>query len=336
MSISRAPSNPFGAAAARPSSLGIDPSGIWEEDDDDSGDDDDDDGENDSDSDLLAEALPPAWDFFDVDAVKLRQKKANHQPIRVQRVRFQRVTAGNKKQGIEGEYDARVVNRAWALQKFGPGKFFVVGVNSRGHYVAGATIRLGGPVVVPIGATPSAEWEPMQNAGAPVMQTPGDANQQMSQQIIQAAVQRLMTDVRPAAPPMDPIRDAIAQSMKMMSLQMQMQMQAAAAAKPAGPDPLTMMLFKELIARRENPGGGMDEGIKFLTLGMQIAAGGKASDDGDDGPEPWMEILKTAVDRMGPGTVSLFSHAFLNVEQAKAVDDMIKHQTTVPTTGESE
>lgn len=278
------------------------------------------DDEEESDEALLAEAVPPNWDFFELNPAKLREKKANDVPIIIERIRLQRYDRGQRR-GIPGDFDARKVDRAWLLREFGPGDYYVTGINRRGVYVIGSRINVGNNAGQPSALQNPAAWQP--TGSQPLLQD----QSAFVQEILRASVQNMLRMGAPPAPREDPIKDSVAAALKVMTLNMAQ----ASQREPERPqaDPMTMLLMKEILAdRREaraqpSGGGSMEEIFKAVTLGMQLKdmiGGGEAP----EGPPPWMDIVKTAVDRMGPGAVSLLSHAFLPVEAAGAVDEMIK------------
>jgi hypothetical protein len=296
-------------------------------------------GGDDSDDAILRSCVPESFDFFEVNAGRLREVRDSGNDPRIARVRFKRYV-GAKRVGLVGEYDASMVNSAWLIEKQpesahdwagGPGRYEIGCLNESGNYVTGKSVDVGTGAAAPSPApafgqprraTTAAHWQ-----GAYAQPAPAAS---ITDQILTVAMERLLN---PPPPPPDPMKDTVSTMLKMMQLQQtqaleQLRVQAQIAAKPSGGDDLTKILLGELLnQKRSSPMDGMREMLDgFMAFRALMGSGEAGAVDPADPPPHWIKILDSAINEMGPGVTSLAAHAILGDEGAASIDEMIKKQ----------
>ena len=201
----------------------------------------------------LGRYVPPTWDVFDIDPVRIAECLDQGLDPTFARVRLYRCDGGPHDGRIAGEFDPWQVTTAWMLANVGPGRYDVKVLNRRALHVTGRRVSVGGPQAAaptgpqappqppqqtggpwggPVQATPQAHpYTPPQPGGfqaamlgavptqAPPPVDPYAQGPQygggIQEQMLSAMIQRMVN------PPPAPMRDALASMMKMMALGMQ-------------------------------------------------------------------------------------------------------------------
>ena len=280
---------------------------------------------------ILAECVPPSWDFFEIEPERLHAVREKGNDPRIDKIRLKKYV-GAKRVAIAGEWDASSVNLEWLYENFEPGKYEVLAVNRRGYFVTGGKVEIG----VTHDETPA--YEPGRTRATTAAAYRGGYRQQGSIQdrIIEAALERFL---QPAAPAVDPMKDSIASLVKLIGVQQASAAQnlttqidlmrngANGGGKPQT-DPITALLLKELITSRREETGGVDNAIEALKLGLQLKDmwGGDGQPSADTESKEWIVIAKSAIENLGGPVTSAIAHGIFGAEGAAPIDDLIKEQ----------
>lgn len=284
--------------------------------------------------------LPPNCDLVELTPEHIRRAlERNHDPT-VTAIIIGRVNGGR----VEhlGTFAAAGATLAQVAATYGSGVYQITYKNNSGAYVGARRVhvgpdgaRVGPPPMGAAGMAPSTAGYPViagQRSGSP-----------LEALALRALEQKLFGQQD------DPMRGAMAETLKLMALGAESQRQAAAAAAESQRSFLEMvmklqtfgreqqpssdktvdLLTKLLLAERARPNNGaMDHQafMKAIDLGRTLAAGGISNPSGDDAEETtdWMKLLVPAIDSMGAPAVSLLAQAFLPAEKAKFVNDAIE------------
>lgn len=308
--------------------------------------------------------LPPNCDLVELTPEHVRRAlERNHDPT-VTAIIIGRVNGGR----VEhlGTFAAAGATLAQVAATYGSGVYQITYKNNSGAYVGARRVHVG-PDGARVGPPPMGAAGGMapSTAGYPVIagQRSGSPLEALA---LRALEQKLFGQQD------DPMRGAMAETLKLMALGAESQRQAAAAAAESQRSFLEMvmklqtfgrqqepssdktvdLLTKLLLAERARPNGNgaMDHQafMKAIELGRTLAAGGITNPSGDAAEETtdWMKLLIPAIDSMGAPAVSLLAQAFLPAEKAKFVNDAIeanlrareaeaKADATIDATGET-
>lgn len=289
--------------------------------------------------------LPPNCDLVELTPEHIQRAKArNHDPTvvtlmigRVQGARVEHL----------GTFAAAGANLEQLAATFGAGVYEVRYKNPTGAYVGARRIHVGpngahvGPPPMPGALSPSSGFPAIGAASSAAMRG-GSPLEVIAMRLLE---QKMFGQQD------DPMRGAMAETLKLMAMGAESQRQAAAAAAEGQRQFLDMVLklqtfgqpkddkafelLKVMLvqqqARPQSSGGGFADFVKVFELaksfqqsGGPIAITNPSGDDDDDGAG-WLKLVEPALDSMGPATVSLLSQMFLPPEKSKFVSEAIEH-----------
>lgn len=278
--------------------------------------------------------IPPGCDLLSLTAVKVAQLIAKGVDPRVNRVAVRRVISGRHAELI-GTFAAAGSTIA-GLASYGPGTYDVHGINAIGKYVCSARHRIGS----------NGELTALPPLGAPTGAS-SLGNGMSSSNPMEAIMFRLL-EQRLLAPQQDPMRDAMAEMLKMLVvtnqqnasmaqqqqqfLMSQMQIAKQASESVNGPaNAMTDKLFSALLETMKSNGNGSSakaqirDTLELVQFGVALAAAGSRDNpDGDEKEPSWLKHVIPIVESMGPGVVATIAQAALPKEKADMVVETIK------------
>jgi hypothetical protein len=282
----------------------------------------------------IQEDPQPTNDIFLLDALKLAQfEKAGVDPNVVEIS----VVLHDTQKGrisIPGRYPIESMTLEEVARRWGPGIYEIRGYNSSKRAVAYARHQLRGVAPSPV---PRAQATAMHEAGAASSSAEGGSfEQQLMRMLLLKMVEGFAGGPNPGA--VDPMRDTMAQMVKMMAMQQQMALtslqaqqtlnQQNAAPREAMQDRFLALVEKSIAGGKGSAPGGFAEALPVLQLGMSLGqrmAGGAPAVAAEDGSKPpaWLEVVPEIADTVGVPLIVSLAQAFLPPEKAQQVLEAI-------------
>lgn len=257
-------------------------------------------------------------DLITLDPVKVRTLREKGVDVTPSRVHVYRWVDGQGRTRLPGEYPPESVSVDFLLKKWGPGSYEWRILNLNSMFIGGGRTFVQKPPEPP---KPEPVVLPRTN-GNGGGHSDDDPNMRFLQQMILTQMARPQVD-------QDPMREAVAQMVKLIQLQMQMQ---SLAPKAPTTDPAVLELLKQLVAERRAPvttEPSLAQMMPVLQFGLGIGArlagapGAGAITNHDDTPA-WLKMVPQLADTVGVPMVLSLAQAFLPPDKAKGLLEAVE------------
>jgi len=266
-----------------------------------------------------AYGLPMSCDVFEPNAETLSRLKDRGVDTRVSRIYIYRMVDG-KHERIPGQWSPEEVSTEFLKQRFGPGIYFCKGVNDGGMFVITGRNPIG---------------HAQQRSGFGSFSTGGfDFGQPTNGQQHANPLEVLMLDMlkeRVSGTKNDPMRDAMADMMKMMAIQTQSTLQLLQAQVQMKKDDavpgndLLRTLLSVVVKNASGKSGGVEEALGLITMGLNL--GRQLTDNPGEKPKEdpdWLKAFAILSDSLGPSLAGIVAQTLPNEEQRRAATETIQ------------
>ncbi len=270
--------------------------------------------------------LPSTCDVFEPNPETMARQEKKGIDTKIDRIYIYRLVDG-KHDRIPGQWSPEEVNTEFLERRFGPGSYYVRGVNRAGVVITQARQPIGfSQQRSAFGGNPTGTFFP----------TPGGqgSNNQPPQNMLEALMFDMLKEklTGGGAAAADPMRGAMADMMKMQALQTQSMMQMLQHqvtmkkddAAPGNDIMKAMLVGLMGMVKNGNKGGegNVEQAMGMMQMGMQLgrqlAGGAEPKQDPD-----WLKAFSVMAESFGPSLAAIAAQALPDEEKRKAATDAI-------------
>lgn len=301
--------------------------------------------------------LDPSCDLIDYPADKARELAGRGVDARVDRLQIARYDGSRKHWICSPEsphpafFPTRDATRAWLLETFGEGSYWISARNAQNRILIGQRLDLGEsseglvagfwhPASPGMAARKPAAAAATTSSSSPratssssssssASSSSDDPMADLTRRMLQRAIDTMLAPPPPPPPP-DPLRETVA---SIAALLAETKLRPAAPPAPPAPtlsDRLLERLLEQAIAPAPPPPapapapnalGQLRELVELMRVVRELSPAPATAADPDE--NPLVKVIPDLADSIGPGLITAIAHGMLPPDKATAVQELI-------------